>query len=93
MFAIYFLLFIIATTLFLNLIFAIWSAASRRIERQYEELLKSPAGFNPSAQGFRHIFSANCRLRDGLDVFTIGVIVFGLIYFGIYWWQYSDVCM
>jgi hypothetical protein len=88
MFAIYFLIFIIATTLF-----AVWSAASRSIERKYEEQLRSPGRFDPGTEGFRHIFRDYCKPGEGFDVFTIGVIIFGLIYLGLYWWQYSDVCM
>jgi hypothetical protein len=93
MFAIYFLIFIIATTLFLNFQFAVWSAACRRIERRFEEQLTVPATFNPATQGFRHIFQANIKWRDGFDVFTVAVIIFDLIYLAIYWWQYRDACM
>ena len=93
MFPIYFLLFVIATTLFLNFQFAIWSGACRRIERSYEEQLATPTAFDPATQGFRHIFRKNTKLSDGLDIFTLAVIAFGLIYLVIFWWHYQNACM
>jgi hypothetical protein len=50
------LVFVIVSTLFLNVIFAKWSRACRHIERYYEGMMSSDDLFEPQSHGFRHLF-------------------------------------
>jgi hypothetical protein len=56
-----FLIFIIITTLFLNMLFARWSRACRHLERYYEEEIGRNASFNQNKHGFRHLFRQKIR--------------------------------
>jgi hypothetical protein len=55
-FLLFFVILIVAATLFLNVIFSGWSQACRRIERYYEVCMGKDVPFDYTIHGFRHIF-------------------------------------
>jgi hypothetical protein len=55
-FPIVLIVFIVAATLVLNMIFTRWSRACRHIERYYEEMRVNGISFNLAHHGFRNLF-------------------------------------
>lgn len=53
---VFFVLFVILTTLALNLLFSSWSRACLRIERFYEMLMDKEGSYDAKSYGFRHLF-------------------------------------
>lgn len=56
-FPIFFVAFIVVTSLYLNIVFSGWSRACRRIERYYESLLHTATAYDPQLHAFRHVFA------------------------------------
>jgi len=69
------LIFIIISTLFLNILFAKWSRACRHIERYYEGLMAQNAVFDANVHGFRHLFRFLIRgaKKAGLPAVPVGL--------------------
>jgi hypothetical protein len=102
------IIFIVASTLVLNMIFTRWSRACRHIERYYEEMKEKGIAFELQIHGFRNLFHhvivgnqqridlpnalRTTKLSNWLDPFVITIIIFGITYLIIYVFALRTVC-
>ena len=55
-------------------------------------MLAGQEKFDPARHSFRIIFKDKIRFRDGWDVFTVFVVIFGVTYIVLYYFLLPPVC-